>query len=214
MVRAVRGGHIQEVAALLTARQEGVVREARPEGDVSRNGTSQHRHRVEDEDAGQEEHGQAEHQDGQTAKRSKHPVQCARSSPSDSAWDRIGEVSQTPEIHREPKCGEEGLRLPLRIPTPLGEPSVVLVAGFGQAPGLLERQDPAQGLIPFRAPSLNVLFRPEEEHGPSGEDDIVPPVRRRHREMHDPLRRLERPASPRLASHNGSCRAGRVGPGS
>ena len=121
MVRAVRGGHIQELAALVTARQEGVVREARPEGDVSRNGTSQHRHRVEDEDAGQQEHGQAEHQDGQTAKCSKHPVQCARSSPSDSAWDRIGEVSQTPEIHREPKCSEEGLRLPLRIPTPLGD---------------------------------------------------------------------------------------------
>ena len=31
-----------------------------------------------------------------------------------------------------------------------------------------------------RAPLVNGLFRPEEEHGSSGEDDVVPPMRRWH----------------------------------
>lgn len=34
-----------------------------------------------------------------------------------------------------------------------------------------------------RAPLIDGLFRPEEEHGCSRENEIVPPMRGRHREM-------------------------------
>ena len=45
------------------------------------------------------------------------------------------------------------------------------------------------------APRLHQFFRPEEEHGASGEDQVLPPVRRRHLAVEEPLAGL-RPPEP------------------
>jgi hypothetical protein len=35
-------------------------------------------------------------------------------------------------------------------------------------------------VVPLRAPAIDVLFRPEQEHGFSGEDDVFVPMARGH----------------------------------
>ncbi len=57
------------------------------------------------------------------------------------------------------------------------------VPGLGEAPALLERKDGAGLATPSAAPATDVLFRPEEQHGPSGEDDVAVPVARRDGKM-------------------------------
>jgi hypothetical protein len=55
----------------------------------------------------------------------------------------------------------------------------------GEVPELFEGNKRTPRNVMRRAPLIDSLFRPEEEHRRSGENEIVPPVRRRHREMRD-----------------------------
>ncbi len=50
-------------------------------------------------------------------------------------------------------------------------------------PELLKINEWASRNIVRRAPLVDGLFRPEEQHGRSRENEIVPPMRCRHREM-------------------------------
>jgi len=56
-----------------------------------------------------------------------------------------------------------------------------------------ERRSPYQALpkLPDVAPAGDVLFRPEEQHGLSGEDDVLVPAGCRHSEMNDAFRSEE-----------------------
>ena len=52
----------------------------------------------------------------------------------------------------------------------------------------MEREDRAKGKIPDAAPALDVLFRPEEQHSLSSEDDIFVPAGSGNGEMDDAFR--------------------------
>src|SRR5438093_73224 len=54
-----------------------------------------------------------------------------------------------------------------------------------QLPKLLQINERASRDVVRRAPLIDGLFRPEEEHGSSGKNEIVPPMSRRHSEMCD-----------------------------
>src|SRR5262249_42948953 len=54
-----------------------------------------------------------------------------------------------------------------------------------QLPKLLQINERASRNVVRRAPLIDGLFRPEEEHGSSRKNEIVPPMRRRHSEMCD-----------------------------
>ena len=54
-----------------------------------------------------------------------------------------------------------------------------------QLPKLLQINERASRNLVRRAPLIDGLFRPEEEHGSSRKNEIVPPMRRRHSEMRD-----------------------------
>jgi len=58
------------------------------------------------------------------------------------------------------------------------------------------------------APPFDVLFRPEEEHGSSSEDDVVPPVGGRNGEMHDPICVREAASADRESDTLSTIRAG------
>ena len=52
----------------------------------------------------------------------------------------------------------------------------------------MEREDRAAGTIPDAAPARDVLFRPEEQHSLSSEDDIFVPAGSGNGEMDDAFR--------------------------
>ena len=54
-----------------------------------------------------------------------------------------------------------------------------------ELPELLEIHEWTPRNVMRRAPPIDRLFRPEEEHGRSGKNQVVPPMSRRHREMRD-----------------------------
>src|SRR5438270_12174144 len=54
-------------------------------------------------------------------------------------------------------------------------------------PARLEREDATAREPPRLAPTINVIFRPEEEHCLSREDDIVPPISCRNGKVEKPL---------------------------
>src|SRR5262249_28365378 len=54
-----------------------------------------------------------------------------------------------------------------------------------ELPKLLEINQRSPRNLVRRAPLIDGLFRPEEEHGRSRENEIVPPMRGRYREMRD-----------------------------
>src|SRR6266700_1497281 len=54
-----------------------------------------------------------------------------------------------------------------------------------QLPKLLQINQRASQNVVRRAPLIDGLFRPEEEHGSSRKNEIVPPMSRRHSEMRD-----------------------------
>src|SRR5438477_12525821 len=55
----------------------------------------------------------------------------------------------------------------------------------GELPELFEINQRTARNIVSRAPKIDGLFRPEEEHGRSRENEIVPPMRRRNGKMRD-----------------------------
>jgi hypothetical protein len=61
----------------------------------------------------------------------------------------------------------------------------ICIPVHGQLPQLLEiDQRPLPNLMRC-APKTDRFFRPEEQHRRSREDDVIPPMRRRHGEMGD-----------------------------
>jgi hypothetical protein len=62
-----------------------------------------------------------------------------------------------------------------------------------ELPELLKIHEWTPRNILRRAPLIDGLFRPEEAHGRSRENEIVPPIRRGHRKMRD-VRLQDRPA--------------------
>src|SRR4030095_691834 len=82
----------------------------------------------------------------------------------------------------ETKPIEDRLVLLERVRTPVGSEAVT-------PPFLSERRELGHGnrraRRPAGEPALDVLFRPEEVHRASGEDDVVPPLRGRHEAVED-----------------------------
>jgi hypothetical protein len=58
------------------------------------------------------------------------------------------------------------------------------IPGSGQSPDLINRHDRALRDLSFRAPSADMLFRPEEQQRRSRVRDVVPELLWRHRVMH------------------------------
>jgi hypothetical protein len=56
---------------------------------------------------------------------------------------------------------------------------------------LFEAQNGSARLIPLVAPAVNMLYRPEQEHGFSGEDNILVPLAGRNGKMADALARQQ-----------------------
>ena len=56
---------------------------------------------------------------------------------------------------------------------------------------LVRRQEAARRQVARVAPAPDVIFRPEEEHRASGEDNVLPPPRCRYGEVHDCVARRE-----------------------
>jgi hypothetical protein len=78
----------------------------------------------------------------------------------------------------------------------------VAVPGFGETLAYANRKDRAAGNFPDATPAGDVFFRPEEEHGLSGEDNIFVPARSGNGEMDD-ARRAEQMAVADGQLHGG-----------
>jgi hypothetical protein len=94
---------------------------------------------------------------------------------------------QLPELSNQPDSRESGFRLRYRFRPPIWAQSI-FVPLLGQPPSLSQRQGSAARTIPLRAPAIDVLFRPEQEHGLSGEHDVFIPMARRHGNVNDSFR--------------------------
>src|SRR5262245_58646794 len=83
-----------------------------------------------------------------------------------------------------------------------------------QLPELLQTNERSSRYLLRLAPLIDGFFRPEEEHGRSGKNKIVPPMRRRDREMRDirlPHRRtVFHFKSQRLAGMSIDCATDRI----
>jgi len=91
-----------------------------------------------------------------------------------------------PEVTGKPQSCEDLAHL-TRLRSSRGRLQASCVPRRSKFPQLVH---PDQGLhwIPlFLAPLTNLLFRPEEEHPASGEDDVIPPVCRRHHAVEQPI---------------------------
>jgi len=94
---------------------------------------------------------------------------------------------KAPEIRGHSQRAEQFVSLVHRASPPVGRKSIAIPC-VGQLPSLLHAQGTASRKSPSCAPPIDVIFRPEEKHGFSIEDNVVPPVPRRKREMNDPWR--------------------------
>jgi hypothetical protein len=123
-----------------------------------------------DHRAGVEQHAIHVEEDRAGLKRSEgcHARRVRLGSPdrADSRTAPSGPGSPTGPRSR-PRCGRRHASFPA-----IGEP------GASQGPALRQRHDRTSGLLPLGGPAIDMLFRPEEKHGLSGEDDVFPPARR------------------------------------
>jgi hypothetical protein len=78
---------------------------------------------------------------------------------------------------------------------------LVLVPAVCEPPALLRRKGGAPLQITRPAPTIDVFFRPEEEHGASGEPNVVPPVVGGNGEMNDPFA-VHEDAIPNFEPHS------------
>jgi len=103
---------------------------------------------------------------------------------------------KAPERPRQPSAREHCLRLIQRKTPPAWlEPASMPL--LRHHPHLLRREYRASIQSSCFAPPMHMLFRPEKEHGASGEHDVLPPARRRHGEMHHSVSGLERSSANR-----------------
>lgn len=84
---------------------------------------------------------------------------------------------QLPEIADQANAGKGCLCFTNGLGTPR-RAQAVGVPFFGQAPALEQAQGASARAIPLSAPAIYMLFRPEQEHGLSGKDNIVVPMAR------------------------------------
>ena len=52
----------------------------------------------------------------------------------------------------------------------------VVVPEFGESPNLIDRENFSAFEVVALAPFVNPFFRPEEQHGRSGEDQVIVPA--------------------------------------
>lgn len=97
-------------------------------------------------------------------------------------------TAQLPEFSHQADSREGGFCLSYGLRPPVWLQSVG-VPFLGQAPSLSQRQGSSARTVPLRAPAIHVPFRPEQQHGLSGEHDVVVPVTRWHGNVDDSLRR-------------------------
>src|SRR5580765_2052068 len=97
---------------------------------------------------------------------------------------------EPPERPRQSRALEHGLSL-VGCEAPPASLEASPMPRFRDRPHLLRRE---HGALPQTAPltpSTHMLFRPEEEHRASREDDVLPPARGRDREVDDRVARRE-----------------------
>src|SRR5258706_11824965 len=123
------------------------------------------------------------------------------------------DLPQTPERSFESNAREESLGFLDRPPAPGGISPIVFVPGLCQPPALLDRENSAACKVPVTAPLVDVLFRNEEQHGLSREDDVVPPTVRWNAKMNQPASGLESAAYDVDAELRAAARAGGGNPG-
>jgi len=101
---------------------------------------------------------------------------------------------EVPKRASEPRASEHSLRLRRRKPLPASvEP--LTMPRLRQRPQLLRREHRAAIQSAHLAPPVHMLFRPEDKHRASSKDDVLPPARGRHGEMHDRIGGRERTAA-------------------
>src|SRR5690349_12992119 len=101
-----------------------------------------------------------------------------------SRVSRAAILPQPPEVARQSQARKQRLRLLERWPPPVG-PHLAAIPSLRQFPALRDRQGGPPRLRPLRAPAADVFFAPEEQHGFSGEDDVIPPPARRQGKVDD-----------------------------
>jgi len=92
-------------------------------------------------------------------------------------------LDQLPEWRVKAQAPEERLSLFARGSLPSAIAPVIAIPRIGQPPTFTQTQDRAALEAPIAAPLIDVLFRPEEKHCFSIEDDVVPPVGCGNREV-------------------------------
>jgi hypothetical protein len=90
----------------------------------------------------------------------------------------------------KPDGGEGSSGLGVRFRHPL-RTQAIAIPFLRQSPYLFEAQNGSARLIPLVAPAVNMLYRPEQEHGFSGEDNILVPLAGRNGKMADALARQQ-----------------------
>jgi hypothetical protein len=95
-------------------------------------------------------------------------------------------LDKLPEIADQLDLGEDGLSLAGAHGTPV-RVEAVSVPQLSELPALLEGERPAAGAAPLAAPVVDVLFRPEQEHGLSSEDDVLVPLAGGHGDVDETL---------------------------
>jgi hypothetical protein len=98
-----------------------------------------------------------------------------------------GRSAEAPEVSRESEAVEDRLVLLAGVGSPVGRKAVA-PPSVGELTQLLDRQRDAGRAS--RQPGSDVGFRPEDEHGPSGEADVLPPLARGDKDMPDEVGRL------------------------
>lgn len=99
-------------------------------------------------------------------------------------WLSKDSTIEAPEGGAESDFVQYGLGLLRGEGMPAGRKPVT-VPGFAKPPSLMEGQGSAARNFPGAAPAPHVLFRPEEQNGLSGEDDVLVPARCGHSEMNN-----------------------------
>ena len=103
---------------------------------------------------------------------------------------------EVPKRASETRASEHRLRFPRRKPPPAWlEPRSM--PRVRDRPQLLRRKHRATIQSAHLAPAIHMLLRPEEKHRASRKDDVLPPSRRRHGEMHHCVGGRERAATNR-----------------
>src|SRR5437016_884597 len=113
--------------------------------------------------------------------------------------DRFPSIAQVPEWTREADVFQQCLGF-LESMTPPIRLQLVLVPAVGKLPPLLRSQEGSALKVSSQAPTIDVLFRPEEKHGGSGESNVVPPVMRGDGEVNHALAAYE-PSIPHFQTH-------------